>query len=146
MISSLRRIIPTIESEIDRHYYYCYGDGSVQIEQTGSVIVYIVRGERFGDYLRNQYGTSVRIPSIRSDVTFRRVNIFGAPWTNKFGYPFPEGSFGSDLSFAGSFSCLNPSNLVRGSGQIVSIGADTIRVRSDDNRELNFSLGSCSRL
>jgi len=29
MIDVLNKIIPTIESEIDRHYYYCYGAGKV---------------------------------------------------------------------------------------------------------------------
>lgn len=29
MIDNLKRIIPTVESEVDRHYYYCFGDGKV---------------------------------------------------------------------------------------------------------------------
>ena len=44
MIATLKGFIPTVQSEIDRHYYYCYGEGSVEVEQTGSVVVYIVRG------------------------------------------------------------------------------------------------------
>lgn len=48
MIEKLKNLIPTTEKEIDRHYYFCYGKGSVQIEETGGVLVYIIKGERFG--------------------------------------------------------------------------------------------------
>lgn len=30
MIATLKRAIPSVQSEIDRHYYYCYGEGAVQ--------------------------------------------------------------------------------------------------------------------
>ena len=43
MIKRLTRLISTTEREIDRHYYYCYGEGSVSIERTGNVLVYIIR-------------------------------------------------------------------------------------------------------
>lgn len=66
MVATLNRLIPSVQSEIDRHYYYCFGDGSVQIEETGNVVVYIVRGERFGDYLRKQYGEGANLPGLRS--------------------------------------------------------------------------------
>lgn len=56
MIQQLKALIPGIEREIDRQYYYCYGEGAVQIEETGGVLVYIVRGERFGAYLNSAYG------------------------------------------------------------------------------------------
>ena len=88
MIKRLKELVPTTEKEIDRHYYYCYGEGSVQVEKTGGVIVYIIKGERFGNYLHNAYGKSVKVPSLRGDVHFQKVDVFGAPWTNKYGYPF----------------------------------------------------------
>lgn len=59
MIATLKGFIPSVQAEIDRHYYYCYGEGAVEVTQTGSVVVYIVRGERFGDYLRDQYGQGI---------------------------------------------------------------------------------------
>ena len=31
MIAALKELLPTIEGEIDRHYYFCYGEGSVEI-------------------------------------------------------------------------------------------------------------------
>lgn len=65
MIATLKRSIPAIQSEIDRHYYYCYGEGAVDVVQTGSVVVYIVKGERFGEYLRAQYGAGTASPSLR---------------------------------------------------------------------------------
>ena len=47
MVEKLKRNIPSVESEIDRQYYYCYGNGSVEIAQTGSVVVFIIKGENF---------------------------------------------------------------------------------------------------
>ncbi len=31
MIDSLRKLVPSVQAEIDRHYYYCFGDGKVQV-------------------------------------------------------------------------------------------------------------------
>lgn len=59
MIEVLKKLIPTTEAEIDRHYYNCYGDGAVEVEQTGSVLVYIVRGERVNEYIHQAYGDDV---------------------------------------------------------------------------------------
>ena len=139
-------MIPSVQSEIDRHYYYCYGEG-VQEERNQSVVVYIVQGERFGDYLRSQYGTNVRVPNVRGNVQLRRVNILGKTWIEKNGYPFSESSLGGDsFDIAGSFNCLAPSRSIRGSGQITDIGADYIGVRMEDGSSSRFSLGSCSRI
>ncbi len=44
MIDSLRKLVPSVQAEIDRHYYYCFGDGKVEVRQTGGVVVYVVRG------------------------------------------------------------------------------------------------------
>lgn len=128
MVGTLRNLVPTVEGAIDRHYYNCYGDGNtVKIEQNGSVVVYIVNGDKFGDYLRKLYGQSVQVPSIRSDVTFNKVNIFGPEWTGAFGYPFGEAAFGAnDFSFTGSFNCMNPTSVVTGYGTISGIGANYI--------------------
>ena len=70
MIKKLKDLVPTTEKEIDRHYYYCYGEGSVQVEKTGDVVVYIIKGERFGDYLHNAYGKSVAVPNLQKDYKF----------------------------------------------------------------------------
>ena len=59
MIEVLKKLIPTTEAEIDRHYYNCYGDGAVEVEQTGSVLVYIIRGERVNEYIHQAYGDDV---------------------------------------------------------------------------------------
>ena len=144
MIGVLKDLIPTTEKEIDRHYYYCYGEGSVTTEQTGGVVVYIVRGERFGEYIHNAYGKSVKVPAVRGDVSFRRVNIFGNPWTNKYGYPFPHSRDGSSLN--NDFGCLNPSAAKSGYGTISGIEGSDIFVSSHDGRRLQFRVGSCSRI
>lgn len=147
MVATLRRVVPTVESEIDRHYYYCFGDGKVQVETTGGVVVYIVRGEAFGNYLRNLYGRNIVVPAVNGNVLFNRVDIFGAPWVGAFGYPFGSGAFGgNDLSLTGSFSCLNPGALVTGSGTISAIGGGWIEALDGNGSKNRFSLGSCSRL
>lgn len=148
MIETLKRFIPSVQSEIDRHYYYCYGQGAVQVEQTGSVVVYIVKGERFGDYLRAQYGAGTVTPSLRQlgTVELRRVDIFSPVWGARYGYPFPSSSLGgSGTSISGSFSCLNPSAAQKGYGKIYEVGSDYIGVQSGSDK-YKFSLGACSRV
>lgn len=145
MITRLKNLIPGIEREIDRQYYYCYGDGAVTIEQTGSVVVYIVRGESFGNYLLSTYGQSLNV-AVRGNVNLYRVDIFSGTWVAQYGYPFGASAFTSnDLSLSGDFSCLNPSSAVTGHGTIRSISANSISV-STDNGPLNFRLGACSRI
>ncbi len=147
MISTLKGLVPSVEGAIDRHYYSCYGNGAIRAQQSGDVVVYVVSGDKFGDYLRNLYGTSVRVPSIRSDVSFNKVDIFGREWSGKFGYPFVESAFeNSDFAFSGSFNCLNPGSLVTGFGTISNIGANFIEAKDQKGSNFRFNLGSCSRL
>ena len=100
-------LVLTTENEIDRHY--CYGEGVFQVEKTGGVAVYIVKGERFGDHIHNADGKSVKVSTTRGDVHSRRVDVLGAAFTNKYGYPFAGNLGGNDLSFKNDFTCLNPS-------------------------------------
>jgi hypothetical protein len=44
LIANLNGILPTVQAAIDREFYYCYGDGRIQVEATGNTLVYIVRG------------------------------------------------------------------------------------------------------
>ena len=145
MIGVLKELIPTTEKEIDRHYYYCYGEGAVDVEQTGGVVVYVVRGERFGEYIHNAYGKSVKVPAVRGDVHFRRVNVFGNAYVNKYGYPFPN-DYGSDLSFRNDFSCLNPSAAKKGYGTISAIEGANIYVSAHDGKSYTLRVGACSRI
>jgi len=149
MIASLKRAIPTVQQEIDRHYYYCYGAG-VQEQQVQSVVVYVVKGERFGDYLQEQYGTNIRAPNVNGgQVSLQRVNILGKTWVDKFGYPFAQSSLGGNgdnFNIAGSFNCLTPSKAVKGSGTIYDVGADYIGVQTQDGQRAKFALGTCSRI
>ena len=143
MIKRLKELVPTTEKEIDRHYYYCYGEGSVQVEKTGGVIVYIIKGERFGNYLHNAYGKSVKVPSLRGDVHFQKVDVFGAPWTNKYGYPLVTSGGGN---FKDDFSCLNPSAAHKGYGTVGKVEAHSIYVNSHDGKHVKLNIGSCSRI
>ena len=120
MIERLKQLIPGIEREIDRQYYYCYGDGAVTVEEIGSVVVYIVRGESFANYLLSVYGNSVSAGTItRASYNFMKVDIFSPVWSSTFGYPMGSGAMdGSDFHFNGDFSCLNPSAAVSGQGVI----------------------------
>lgn len=109
--------------------------------------MYIVSGDKFGDYLRNLYGNSVQVSSIRSDVIFNRVDIFGQEWQSNYGYPFVDSAFGNnDFTFAGSFNCLNPGSVVTGSGVISNIGPNFIEAKDERGGNIRFNLGSCSRL
>lgn len=148
MIATLKKFIPSVQAEIDRHYYYCYGEGSVEVTKTGNTVVYIVKGERFGDYLRNQYGAGNATPSLRQlgSLELRRVDIFSNVWSARYGYPFPESALGgSDLTISGSFSCVDGGNSLKGYGTIYEIGADFIGVETDGIKS-KLHLGSCSRV
>ena len=147
MIEVLKELVPTTEAEIDRHYYYCYGEGSVQVEKTGGVVVYIIKGERFGDYIHNAYGKSVKVPAVRGDVHFRRVDVFGNAYTAKYGHPYPHQEYsGSDLSIKDSFGCLAPSQCKKGYGTISAIEAEYIYATSNDGRKQKFKVAACSRI
>ena len=147
MIEVLKELVPTTTNEIDRHYYYCYGEGSVQVEKTGGVVVYIIKGERFGDYIHNAYGKSVKVPSVRGDVHFRRVDVFGPAYTSKYGYPYPEKALhGNELAIKGSFGCLAPSSCKKGYGTISAIEAEYIYATNSDGRKQKFKVGTCSRI
>ena len=128
MIIRLKTLIPGIEREIDRQYYFCYGEGAIEVSQTGSVVVYIVRGESFGNYLLATYGLQVK-GLARVNYNFHRIDIFSAIWVNRFGYPFGNSAFSSnDFSFAGDFTCLNPSSVRKGRGIITGISANSITI------------------
>lgn len=147
MVDGLKKLIPTVESEVDRHYYYCFGDGKVQVQTTGGVVVYVVRGDAFGNYLRNLYGRNVVMPAVNGDVLFNRVDIFGAPWVGAFGYPFGNASLGgADLAIGGSFGCNNPGSVSTGYGTISAIGSNYIEALGSNGAKTRLSLGACSRL
>ena len=146
MIETLQKLIPTTESEIDRHYYYCYGEGSVEVEQTGSTVVYIVKGERFGDYIQKAYRCDA--PDgyrDRNEVRLYKFNIYAKDWTAKFGYPQVNTSY-SQKGFDGAFSCLNPSACEKSEGVIEDIGSDYIEVHNKNKRRVKLQLSSCSRV
>jgi hypothetical protein len=103
--------------------------------------VYIVKGEKFGEYLHNAYGKSVKVPALRGDVHFERVDIFSAPWTSKYGLPYSSGQ-----EYDGTFHCLNPSATVKGQGKIDEIKSDAIHLKGSDGKKVKLNLGSCSRI
>ena len=146
MINSLKDAIPGIEREIDRQYYYCYGEGAVTVEETGGVVVYIVRGESFGNYLLTVYGISVKAGLTVGEVQFHRIGIFSPIWINKFGHPLVAASTAASNNFDGAFSCLNPSAAVSGYGVINGINANSISVTHNDGHQVSLNLGACSRL
>lgn len=110
-------------------------------------MIYVVRGDAFANYLRSLYGANVVVPAINGNVLFNRVDIFGSTWVGAFGYPFGNSSLGgNDLSFGGSFNCLNPNALVSGSGTITAIGASWVECTDGKGAKQRLGLGSCSRL
>lgn len=147
MVDNLKKLIPTVESEVDRHYYYCFGNGKVEVKVTGGVTVYVVRGDAFGNYLRNLYGRNVVLPAVNGDVLLNRIDIFGQAWAGAFGYPFGQASLGGgDLAIGGSFGCGSPTSVVSGFGTIAAVGANYIEALNAQGARQRFNLGSCSRL
>ena len=150
MVDTLTRILPTVSMEIDRQYYFCYGEGAVQTTQAGGVLVYVVRGESFATYLQSAYGQSVNVVpgGVRAaDYMFYPSNIFSAVWTSAFGYPFVLSDFNtSDNSFANDFNCLNPSQLQSSQGTITGISAHSMNVRGNNGNTYNLNLGACTRI
>ncbi len=71
MIVNLNGILPTVQAAIDREFYYCYGDGKIQVETTGNTLVYVVRGEAFGKYIDSAYGQAVSAPTVQTGSDFR---------------------------------------------------------------------------
>ena len=138
MIDKLKELVPTTENEIDRHYYYCYGDGAVKVEKTGATIVYIVKGERFGSYIHSAYGKTVKVASRKSDVRLHRVDAYGADWGGKYGYPKTDGHY--------SFTCLNPSAAHKGYGKIDEVAGSTIYVNGHNGERVKLNVGACSRI
>lgn len=139
MIAALKELIPTTESEIDRHYYYCYGEGSGKVEQTGGVVVFYVKGERFAEYIHNAYGKTVKIPRA-GDVQLRRVDLFGAAYTSHYGHIFKNHEVKHD------FGCLNPSAARKSYGKIVAIDHGHIEVEEHTGSHRQLLLGSCTRV
>ena len=137
MIARLKALIPGTEREIDRQYYYCYGDGAVTVEETGGVVVYIVRGESFGNYLLSVYGQSVKAGGISAaSYSFYRVDIFSPIWTAKYGFP----------PVIGDFSCAASGSHVSGQGTITGISADGFTIRHSDGHEMRLHAKDCSRI
>lgn len=95
MINSLKGVLPSVSSAIDKHYYNCYGAGNVKTQKVGDVTVYIVSAAKIADYLKSVYGSTIKVPNLNGDITFNRVDIFGSGWTGKYGYPFPQNAFGN---------------------------------------------------
>lgn len=117
------------------------------IEQTGSVVVYVVKGARINSYLQNQYGSDVPVQNGNADIHLKAISIFDAQWTSKFGYPFVNTSLqGKDLSISGSFSCASSQSAERGYGVISNIGSDFIEVKDKKGSNRRLALGACSRL
>ena len=147
MIDALNKALPNIVREIDRQYYYCYGEGAVTVEETGDVVVYIVRGESFGNYLLSVYGQSVKADHLsKTQYRLHRHDIFSPVWIAKFGYPMVTDAFDSlDFSFNGDFTCLQPSRATSGYGRIKEVRGNRMVVDKDGHDEV-LHFGACSRL
>lgn len=85
MISNLIALQPGVEFEINRQYYYCYGEGSVQVEKTGSVTIYIIQGEVINSYLQKAYNIPDALFYFKGNITLQPVDIFANTWTSNFG-------------------------------------------------------------
>ena len=102
--------------------------------------MYIVKGERFADYIHSAYGKIVKAPIVQGDVRLQRVDLFGFDYTGKYGHVFEKSSFKND------FGCLNPSAARKGYGRIASIKGGEIEVEKNDGKRSKLRVGSCTRL
>ena len=59
----LKKIQITVEEEVNRQYFYCYGDGAFTIEKTGTVTVYIIRGEALKLFLKTLMASALMMSS-----------------------------------------------------------------------------------
>ena len=107
-----------------------------------------MKGERFGQYIHNAYGKSAKVPAVSHDISFRRVDIFAAPWTSKYGLPYVDTDLeGKSFEFQHDFGCLNPSAAYKGCGTIESIESHYIYAKDNEHgRRLKFKLGACTRV
>ena len=138
MVGELETITKKAEASIDEHYYECYGDGRIQVEQTGSVTTYIIKGESVGAYLHRSYGKSVKVPERPTDTRLHKLDIFASEWTNKYGYP--------NISHSkAKFDCLVNGFSSQGYGTITKIKSDGIWVEHG-GKTSQLVLKQCSRL
>lgn len=154
IIDNLNKILPTIQTQIDREYYYCYGAGKVEEVKAGNQTVFVVKGEAWTQYVQNAYGQSVGPVSpiatgnirLNPDVTLNVVNPFSRTWTAKFGYPFAAGA-GAAGSLDADFSCLGAAGAATsGMGVISGILNDGFTVSDASGRSTKLKVGSCSRI
>jgi len=143
LINKLNGTLPSIQSEIDREYYFCYGAGKVSTETTGNTIVYVVKGEAFGTYIQSAYGQSVWAPSLRTSGDYRLqvVDPFSPAWTSKFGYSNVFSGSGSGLG-----SCFTGRGSSSGRGVISSISNTGFVVKDAQGNNVNLSINPCSRI
>jgi len=134
IVANLTKVIPAINGDINREYYYCYGAGSVETVNTGSTVVYVVRGDSFGQYVSNLYGANLSTQFGANDsIRLNVVDPFSPIWTSKFGLGYQSGSQGGSSS---EFSCLgdNSGNISTGQGRISSIQGNQVVVNGLDGR------------
>jgi len=136
LIGKLNSSLPSIQAEIDREYYYCYGAGKVTTETTGNTIVYVVKGEAFGTYLQSAYGQNVWAPSLRTggDYRLQVVDTFGPAWVGRYG-----------SSSVGSGSCFTGAG-VAGQGTITAISGSGFEVKNAAGKKIQLSISPCTRV
>lgn len=88
MVEDLRDLQPGVTYEINRNYYFCFGEGQVQIEQTGSVTVYIIQGNAFAGYLENAYNVKNTSITLSGSIRLQPIDIFSNIWKTNYGNPF----------------------------------------------------------
>lgn len=135
IVSNLNKVLPSINSDINREYYYCYGAGKVETINTGNTVVYVVRGDAFGQYISNLYGVNMTNQFGSNDsLRLNVVDPFSPIWTSKFGLSYSNGQGGQGSS--SEFSCLGDSSgsVSTGQGRISSIQGNQVVVSGQDGR------------
>ena len=159
-IAKLKNALPGIEQEINRQYFYCYGDGAVTVEETGSTVVYIVKGENFPGLLSKTYGLDFSDVHGHGDKGLRKgehkdyrltcVDIFSPPYVEEIGYPFPEEKKKPYVEekvtkFDNDFNCLD-TNGSSGRGVILSCDGNKYEIQGFANNggKHYIEVGACT--
>ena len=145
-VANLKNVLPYVQGEVDRQYFYCYGDGALEIVETGGTVVYIIRGEAFQALLENTYGISFDDlvccdpdgnkdnfgANVPAEVELISIDTFGDDNNDgdgdSFGVDGDGSGDGDGTAVVTTFTCLAQEG-VAGRGVIVHVDGNRITVR-----------------
>ena len=121
-ITQLSTLSISIEAEIDKIYYSCYGvnEFEITVKETST---YTISYVDFSNYALKAFGVAKLTIQETTTIKINVVNILSPVWAKTYGAAFNEKvlAISSGFRFKNDFSCLEPSLLQSNSGTILSI-------------------------